>query len=79
MTILWTFGSFDAAFNTETVPATAGLMKSSGFSTFQWNGDAVCMIALRVSVMVHNGRRTRLQSPPHQRRCPDGERDITEE
>lgn len=46
ITTRWTFGSFEAARKTETVPATAGLIKSSGFSTFQWNGEAVWMIAL---------------------------------
>ena len=44
------FGSLDAAFIADTVPATAGLIKSSGFSTFQWNGEAVWRIALRVSL-----------------------------
>ncbi len=39
--ILCTFGSSDAAFKIETVPATAGLMKSSGSWTFQWKGEAV--------------------------------------
>jgi hypothetical protein len=35
MTTRWTLDSFEAACKTETVPATAGLMKSSGLSTFQ--------------------------------------------
>lgn len=46
MTTRWTFGSFAAAFMTDRVPATAGLMKSSGFSTFQWKGEATWTTAL---------------------------------
>ena len=49
-TIRWTFGSVAAASRRDLVPATAGLIKSSGFSTFQWKGDAVCIIALFMSL-----------------------------
>lgn len=45
----WTLGSLLAALRTDTVPATAGLMKSSGFSTFQWKGEAVWTMALRTN------------------------------
>jgi hypothetical protein len=53
----WTRGSLLAALRTDTVPATAGLMKSSGFSTFQWKGEAVWTIALRTHQPSRSNRR----------------------
>lgn len=47
MTTRLTFFSLEAALSIHIVPATALSMKSAGFSTFQWNGDAVWMMALR--------------------------------